>query len=58
MAGDITSKQLDEWKQKYYASITSLEQQQSYDELLQRNLERLALAAQGLDPALSFANKI
>tara|TARA_R110001606_G_scaffold399310_1_gene584673 strand:+ start:4383 stop:6023 length:1641 start_codon:yes stop_codon:yes gene_type:complete len=52
MADDNALQQLDEWKQKYYASLTSLEQQQSYDELLQRSLGRLALAAQGLDPTL------
>jgi len=52
MADDITSQQLEEWKQKYYTSLASLEQQQSYDELLQRSLGRLALASQGLDPAL------
>lgn len=52
MADDTASQQLDEWKQKYYASLASLEQQQGYDELLQRSLGRLALAAQGLDPAL------
>lgn len=52
MTNETELQQLDEWKQKYYASITSLEQQQSYDELLQRSLGRLALAAQGLDPAL------
>tara|TARA_R110002049_G_scaffold262028_1_gene438109 strand:+ start:411 stop:2045 length:1635 start_codon:yes stop_codon:yes gene_type:complete len=52
MADDIASQQLEEFKQKYYASLTSLEQQQDYDELLQRSLGRLALAAQGLDPAL------
>jgi len=51
MANDIT-QQLEEWKQKYYQSITDLENQQTYDELLQRSLGRLALAAQGLDPAL------
>jgi len=51
MANDI-SQQLEEWKQKYYQSITDLEKQQTYDELLQRSLGRLALAAQGLDPAL------
>jgi len=51
MANDIT-QQLEEWKQKYYQSITDLEKQQTYDELLQRSLGRLALAAQGLDPAL------
>lgn len=51
MANDVM-QQLEEWKQKYYHSITNLEKQQSYDELLQRSLGRLALAAQGLDPAL------
>jgi diguanylate cyclase len=52
MANDDISQQLDEWKQKYYQSITDLEKQQSYDELLQKSLSRLALAAQGLDPLL------
>ena len=52
MANDTESQQIEEWKQKYYLSLTTLEQQQSYDELLQRSLGRLALAAQGLDPAL------
>lgn len=52
MAHDSESQQLEEWKKKYYASVSALEQQQSYDELLQRSLGRLALAAQGLDPAL------
>jgi len=51
MANDVT-QQLEEWKKKYYQSITDLEKQQSYDELLQRSLGRLALAAQGLDPLL------
>ncbi|MFT6909690.1 MAG: hypothetical protein ACJAS1_006413 [Oleiphilaceae bacterium] len=37
---------------KYYSLITSLEQKQSYDELLQRSLGRLALATQGLDLGL------
>ncbi|MDT8371629.1 MAG: diguanylate cyclase [Gammaproteobacteria bacterium] len=52
MANDDTIQQLDEWKQKYYQSITALEKQQSYDDLLQRSLGRLALAAQGLDDDL------
>ncbi|OUR73487.1 hypothetical protein A9Q78_03600 [Methylophaga sp. 41_12_T18] len=52
MANDDLKQQLEEWKQKYYQSITTLEQQQSYDELLQRSLGRLALAAQGLDSSL------
>jgi len=52
MAQEELSQQLEEWKTKYYQSITDLEQQQSYDELLQRSLGRLALAAQGLDPKL------
>ncbi len=51
MANDV-AQQLEEWKQKYYQSITDLEKQQSYDDLLQRSLGRLALAAQGLDPLL------
>jgi len=52
MANDDITQQLEEWKQKYYQSITDLEKQQSYDELLQKSLGRLALAAQGLDPLL------
>ena len=52
MANNDVVQQLEEWKQKYYQSITDLEQQQSYDELLQRSLARLALAAQGLDSKL------
>ena len=52
MSNDTASEQLEEWKQKYYESIATLEQQKSYDDLLQRSLGRLALAAQGLDPAL------
>jgi diguanylate cyclase len=52
MADNDVVHQLEEWKQKYYQSITDLEKQQSYDELLQRSLARLALAAQGLDSRL------
>ncbi len=52
MASDDITQQLEEWKKKYYQSIADLETQQSYDELLQKSLGRLALAAQGLDPLL------
>jgi len=52
MSNDDAAKQLKEWKKKYYESISSLEKQQSYEDLLQRSLGRLALAAQGLDPSL------
>ncbi len=52
MASDNTVQQLEEWKQKYYKTLTELEQQQRYDELLERSLGRLALAAEGIDPAL------
>ena len=52
MANDDVTQQLAEWKKKYYSSLNDLEKQQSYDELLQRSLGRLALAAQGLDPLL------
>jgi len=52
MANDDVTQQLEEWKKKYYQSIADLEKQQSYDEILQRSLGRLALAAQGLDPTL------
>lgn len=44
--------QLSQWKTKYFDAIDELEQQKSYDELLERSLARLALAAQGLDPLL------
>ncbi|OUR64885.1 hypothetical protein A9Q79_06240 [Methylophaga sp. 42_25_T18] len=52
MSNDDATQQLEEWKQKYYQSISSLEQSQSYEDLLQRSLARLALAAQGLDASL------
>lgn len=52
MANDDVIDKLEEWKQKYYESLASLEQQQSYDQLLERSIGRLALAAQGLDTAL------
>lgn len=52
MANDDIQQQLDEWKQKYYQSITILERQQSLDQLLRRSLARLALASQGLVPLL------
>lgn len=52
MPDDIALQQLEKWKQKYYAVLTTLEQQQTYDEILKRSLGRLALASQGLDPAL------
>ncbi len=44
--------QLSQWKTKYYNAIDKLDQQKSYDELLERSLARLALAAEGLDPQL------
>ncbi len=46
---DDSTQQIEEWKSKYYQTITEFEKQQQYDELLQRSLGRLALAAQGLD---------
>ena len=52
MSNDDAAQQLDEWKQKYYESISSLEKHQVYEDLLQRSLGRLALAAQGLDSSL------
>jgi diguanylate cyclase len=52
MADDSTIQQLEEWKKKHYKSLTELEEQQRYDELLQRSLGRLALAADGIDPVL------
>ena len=52
MANDDVIQKLEEWKKKYYQSATELEEQKSYDELLQRSLGRLSLAAQGVDPAL------
>jgi diguanylate cyclase len=52
MENDDSVQQLEEWKSKYYQSVTDFEKQQQYDELLQRSLGRLALAAQGLDKDL------
>lgn len=44
--------QVNEWKKKYDQLQNKLDQQQSYDEILERSLGRLALAAQGLDDNL------
>ena len=52
MADDSTVQQLEEWKKKYYKSLAEFEEQQRYDELLERSLGRLALAADGIDPVL------
>jgi diguanylate cyclase len=52
MANDSTTQQLEEWKQKYYKALAEHEEQQRYDDLLERSLGRLALAADGIDPAL------
>jgi diguanylate cyclase len=52
MEDNVINQKFDQLKQKYYQSITDLEKQQSYNELLQKSLSRLALAAQGLDPLL------
>ena len=52
MENDAVEQQLEEWKQKYYQSLKDLDQQQTYDDVLQRSISRLALAAQGLDTAL------
>ena len=52
MDNDTIQQQLSQWKQKYYKSITELEQQQQLDTLLRRSLGRLALIAQGLDSTL------
>lgn len=49
---NTSQQQLTQWKQKYYQSLSDLEQQKEFDALLRRSLSRLALAAQGLDPAL------
>jgi|GEM_PF-2237387 len=49
MYNDKIQQQLSQWKQKYYKSITELEQQQQLDTLLRRSL---ALIAQGLDSTL------
>ena len=45
-------QQLNQWKDKYYRSLSDLEQQKEFDDLLRRSLSRLSLAAQGLDPTL------
>jgi diguanylate cyclase len=52
MSNDDVAQQLKEWKQKYYESISTIEEQKNYEDLLQRSLGRLALAAQGLDSSL------
>ena len=52
MDNDTIQQQLSQWKQKYYKSVTELEQQQQLDTLLRRSLGRLALIAQGLDSTL------
>jgi diguanylate cyclase len=52
MSNDDVAQQLKEWKQKYFESISSIEKHKSYEDLLQRSLGRLALAAQGLDSSL------
>jgi diguanylate cyclase len=52
MDNNAIQQQLTQWKNKYYQSITELEQQQQHDTLLRRSLGRLALVAQGLDPSL------
>ncbi|MDH5591301.1 MAG: GGDEF domain-containing protein [Gammaproteobacteria bacterium] len=52
MENNELEQQLEEWKQKYYQSINDLEKQQTYDEVLQRSIGRLALAAQGMDASL------
>jgi len=52
MDNNKIQQQLTQWKNKYYQSITELEQQQQHDTLLRLSLGRLALVAQGLDPAL------
>jgi diguanylate cyclase len=52
MSNDDVAQQLKEWKQKYYESISTIEEHKNYQDLLQRSLGRLALAAQGLDSSL------
>lgn len=52
MSDDPILKQIDSWKTKYYTSISELEKQQSYQLLLLRGLNRLALIAHGIDPSL------
>jgi diguanylate cyclase len=52
MDNNAIQQQLNQWKQKYYQALSDIEQQKDFDSLLRRSLSRLALAAQGLDPAL------
>ncbi len=52
MDKNTIQQQLAQWKQKYYQALSDIEQQKDFDALLRRSLSRLALAAQGLDPAL------
>jgi diguanylate cyclase len=52
MDNEKIKQQLNQWKQKYYKSITDLEERQELDALLRRSLSRLALVAQGIDSRL------
>ena len=52
MDNEKIKQQLNQWKQKYYKSITDLEERQELDTSLRRSLSRLALVAQGIDSRL------
>lgn len=52
MDNQTPQQRLDQLKDKYYQSITELEEQQQLSELFQKSLSRLALVAHGIDPTL------
>ena len=52
MDNDKSQRQVSKWKEKYYQSLSDLEQHKDSDALLRRSLSRLAFVAQGLDPEL------
>ena len=52
MDNDKSQQQVAKWKEKYYQSLSDLEQRKDTDALLRRSLSRLTLIAKGLDPEL------
>jgi diguanylate cyclase len=52
MSDAQNEEKLTAWKNKFFELSESFEKQQKYDQLLERSLSRLALAAQGVDPVL------
>lgn len=52
MAAEELKSKLDQWKHKYLELLARDEKQTIYTQLLERSLGRLALVAEGIDPAL------